>query len=57
VRFVADVDVVALAEMAPQALDVPGLFDGYCRHVAPVALPDFLRALATAVARGWLVAQ
>ena len=57
VRFVADVDVVALADLAPGAADVAGLFDRYCRRVAPVSLPDFLRALATAVDRGWLVAQ
>ena len=57
VRFVGDVDVVALADLAPDAGDVPDLFERYCRRVAPVSLPDFLRALATAVARGWLVAQ
>jgi 2-polyprenyl-6-methoxyphenol hydroxylase-like FAD-dependent oxidoreductase len=57
VRYVADVDVIALVEQAPQASDVGELFERYCRVSAPVALPDFLRALATAVARGWLVAQ
>ncbi len=57
VRFVADVDVVALADLAREAADVPDLFDRYCRRLAPVPLPDFLRALATAVSRGWLVAQ
>lgn len=57
VRYVADVDMVTLVELAPQASEVPELFERYCRASAPVALPDFLRALATAVARGWLVAQ
>jgi flavin-dependent dehydrogenase len=57
IRFVRDVDVIALIDLAPHYSDVPGLFDAYCRRSGPVALPDFLRALATALARGWLVAE
>lgn len=56
VRYVRDVDVVAIVELGPAATDVPELFEAYCRRAGPVALPDFLAALATAVARRWLVA-
>ncbi len=52
-----DVDVITLIDLAPHYSDVPDLFDAYCRESGPVALPDFLRALATALARGWLVAE
>lgn len=55
VRFVDGVDVVALARLAPGARQVPDLLDEYARRVAPAALHDFLKALATAVARGWLL--
>jgi hypothetical protein len=57
VRFVRDVDVIGLIALAPGYSEVPDLFDAYCRNTGPVALPDFLRALATALARGWLVAE
>src|SRR6185503_20845069 len=50
VRFVRDVDVIGLIELAPGYSEVPDLFDVYCRTNGPVALPDFLRALATALA-------
>jgi flavin-dependent dehydrogenase len=56
-RFVRDVDVVALVDLAPHHSEVADLFDAYCRSSGPVALPDFLAALATALARGWLVAE
>ena len=36
---------------------VGDLFSTYCDRLAPVELPDFLYALATAVAQGWLVAE
>jgi FAD-dependent halogenase len=55
VRYLHDVDVLALVELAPAHRDVGELFDAYVRRQAPVALPDFLRALATLLARGWLV--
>ena len=57
VRFVRDVDVIALIDLAPQHHQVPDLYDAYCRTSSPVTLPDFLRALATAVSKGWLVAE
>jgi hypothetical protein len=54
-RYVRDVDLVTLVELAPAMEQVPDLFDGYCRRAGPVALPDFLHALSFAVARGWLI--
>lgn len=57
VRHVRDVDLLTLIELAPSCTQVPDLFEAYCRRSSPVALPDFLLVLATAVARGWLVAQ
>ncbi len=56
-RFVAGVDVVALTRLAPGYAQVPDLFEAYCRANRAVTLHDFLFALATAVARRWLVAQ
>jgi hypothetical protein len=55
VRYLHDVDVVALIELAPIHQDVGKLFDAYVGRLGPVAMPDFLRALSTALARGWLV--
>lgn len=57
VRYVRSVDLVAVIELAPACGQVPDLFEAYCRRLGPVALPDFLSALATAVARGWLVSE
>ena len=57
IRFVRDVDVTVLIDLAPHYSEVPDLFDAYCRRSGPVALPDFLRALATALASGWLVSE
>jgi len=57
IRFVSGIDVVALRDLAPQYSQVPDLFEAYCRAHGDVSLHDFLFALATAVARRWLVAQ
>jgi flavin-dependent dehydrogenase len=54
VRHIAGVDVVALVEMAGAFRSVPDLFDAYNKRCPPVGLPEFLTALATAMARGWL---
>ena len=54
-RFLYGVDLVTLIDLAPKYRDVGRLFEGYNQQFAPVPLPDFLRALAIAVARGWLV--
>jgi flavin-dependent dehydrogenase len=55
VRFVRDVDLVALLPLLAASDQVPDLFDAYHRQAAPVDLADFLAALATAIARGWVV--
>lgn len=54
VRYVNGVDVVTLVELAPSHRQVPDLFDEYVRKTGAASLPDFLTALSTAVARGWL---
>ena len=55
VRFVRDVDLVTLVELGPLHEQVPDYYEAYCRRAGPSALPDFLAALSTALARGWLV--
>jgi flavin-dependent dehydrogenase len=55
VRFIRNIDVVALIELAPISSQVPDLYEAYQKRVGSAPLPDFLFALATAVARGWLV--
>jgi len=54
VRYLQDVDLRGLVEIAPQCHDVPGLHSAYCRQAGPVGWPALLTALSTAVARGWL---
>jgi hypothetical protein len=53
-RFLHDVDLVALVELAPAYRQVPDLYEACVRRSGPVDLAAFLRALATAVASGWL---
>lgn len=55
VRYVHDVDLLALVQLAPAHTSVPALFEAYNSRHAPVALPHFLAALATAVAQQWLL--
>lgn len=54
VRYLDGINVVTLVELAPGVSQVPDLFDAYVRREGPASLHDFLMALATAVARGWL---
>ena len=56
-RYLHGVDMVTLLEMAPGVTQVPDLFDAYTQRAAPAPLHDFLMALSSAVARGWLVSQ
>ncbi|HEX6164438.1 MAG TPA: hypothetical protein VFZ31_13805, partial [Vicinamibacterales bacterium] len=56
-RYVRGVDIVTLVQLAPSILQVPDLFESYTRKAGDVPLPDFLYAVATAVAHGWLVAE
>jgi flavin-dependent dehydrogenase len=51
-RYLRDVDVAGLLALAPAHDQVPALFESYNRRHAPVALPDFLGALAVMLAFG-----
>jgi flavin-dependent dehydrogenase len=51
-RFVRDVDVAGVLTLAPDHDQVPALFEAYNRRFPPVALPDFLGALAVMLAFG-----
>jgi len=52
--FAANVDLPRLARLAPGFSQLPDLFENYNRIGPPVALPDFLTALSTLLARGIL---
>jgi hypothetical protein len=54
IDFVANVQAPQLAELAPCFTQVPDLFEAYNRACPPVALPDFLTALSTLIAKGVL---
>ena len=53
-RFVGNVDLLKLAEMAPRHHQVPDLFDAYCRDCSPVPLPSVVSGLSLLVAKGIL---
>ena len=53
-RYLRDVDLVRLVELAPQHRQVPDLFEAYIRRCPPVSLPDFLGALSVLLAKGAL---
>ena len=57
IRYVRGVDLVALIELASGTRQVPDLYETYVQRAGPAALHDFLFAVSTAVARGWLVAE
>lgn len=54
VRFIRNVNLVALADLAPGHRSVPSLFEAYRARVGPAALPDVVGALAVLVGRGAL---
>lgn len=54
VRWVRNVDLVRLSDLAPAHRQVPELFDAYNRAAPPVPLPDFLGALALLVGKKFL---
>jgi flavin-dependent dehydrogenase len=54
IRFVRSVDLRTMSELAPEHDQVPELWSAYNGVEAPVPLPDFLTALATAFAAGML---
>jgi flavin-dependent dehydrogenase len=57
VRYVRGIDMVVLVQLAPSSRSVPDLFEACVKQLGSISLPDFLFAVATAVARGWLVAE
>jgi len=54
VRYLRNIDLLLLLRLAPGCRDVSELYDACLRAHPGVALPDFLGALATLVARGGL---
>jgi len=54
IRWLRDIDLLRLADMAVHADQVPALFERYCATVAPAPLPDFLGALAVLLGKGIL---
>ena len=53
-RYLRDVDLVRLVELAPDHRQVPDLFEAYIRRCPPVSLADFLGALSVLLAKGAL---
>jgi MYXO-CTERM domain-containing protein len=54
VRFVDNVDLVALARLAGGHRHVPDLFEAYCRTSGPAPLPNVIGGLSLLVAAGVL---
>ncbi|MXW08244.1 MAG: FAD-dependent oxidoreductase [Gammaproteobacteria bacterium] len=54
VRFLRDVDLPPLVEMAGSFEQVPDLYQAYLDRVATVSLPDFLGALSVLLGKGML---
>jgi len=52
IRYIRNVDLIVLADLAPRHSQVPELFDAYLAAAMPVPLPDFLGALAVLVGKG-----
>jgi hypothetical protein len=57
IRYVRGVDLVAVIELASGTRQVPDLYETYVQRAGPASLHDFLFAVSTAVARGWLVSE
>lgn len=55
IRYVRNVDLVALTDLAPSHDQVPDLFDAYNRGASPCPLPDFLGALSLLLGKDALV--
>lgn len=54
VRYVRNIDLLKLSELASSNETVPDLFEAYNRVAPPAALPDFLGALSLLVGKGFL---
>jgi flavin-dependent dehydrogenase len=57
VRHLHGVDLMAVLELLPGVSQVPELFNAYVEKMGRVDLHDFLLALSTAVAEGWVVSE
>ena len=55
IRFLRNVDLVELVDLAPHYHDVGRLFEMYVRRSPSVTLPDFLGAVSFLIARHVLV--
>lgn len=55
-RFLREIDLVRVVELAPLHRQVPDLFEAYNRVCPPAPLPDFLGALSVLLAKGALEA-
>jgi flavin-dependent dehydrogenase len=55
VRYVRNVDLVRLSDLAVSHRQVPDLFAAYNRTASPAPLPDFLGALSVLIGKGMLV--
>ena len=53
-RFLRDIDLVRVVELAPLHRQVPDLFEAYNRVCPPAPLPDFLGVLSVLIAKGAL---
>ena len=54
VRYLRGIDLKRVLAIAPDHVQVPELFEAYCRIEEPVILPDFLGALSVMMSRGIL---
>jgi flavin-dependent dehydrogenase len=54
VRYLRGVDLKRVLAIAPDHVQVPDLFEAYCRMGDPVILPDFLGALSVMMSHGIL---
>jgi hypothetical protein len=54
VRYLRGIDLQRVLAMAPDHVQVPDLFEAYCRVEEPVILPDFLGALSVMLSHGIL---
>ncbi len=53
-RFLREIDLVRVVELAPLHRQVPDLYEAYNRVCPPAPLPDFLGALSVLIAKGAL---
>ena len=54
VRYVRNIDLLKLSDLAASSAHVPDLFEAYNKVASPTPLPDFLGALSVLVGKGFL---